>query len=70
MPVVDLLNPIRVEPKVKAAAVAGTTGVFISVIAIYILDENGVKLPPEVAAAATGLIVQVTNSLAGYLKRN
>lgn len=59
----------KLQPKVKTAAIAGTTGGAIAVIVLWILSENGVEMPIAVAGAATLLIAQVTSTMGGYFKK-
>lgn len=50
----------RTHPKVKAAGGAGAA----AVVLVWVLDQVGVSMPPEVAAAVTTLLA----TGAGYLK--
>ena len=59
-----------VSPKVTAGAGAGSAGLAISTILVWVLTSNGVEVPEPVATAIGSLLTLGLSAGAAYLKRD
>lgn len=61
---------MNTKPKVAAATGGSALGAALSVLLVWILNESGVDVPVEAAAAMSVVVTAALTFLSGYVKKD